>query len=448
MSAFPNSKLDNELVGKAVNALLKFESKKADGSNGKKALLTGYAKPILVQVTIYSCMKILVYTLLIFILHLVQIQLFSEITRAVTKPTRVKIPHSLFSLEEEDNTICLFCRSDDKESITAFLEKNPIEGLTKVVSINDAKKHYVQIKDKKQLLKDHTHFITDSRIAGQLYNILGSTFSSRNDYPVQINFSNPAQLPALVKTVISSTYFHFGGKNISIRVGHTGMPATHVLENILEGLPFAIEKLQNEWKDVHSIHLKTSDSAALPVYSKVPDDMMQYVAKAAASAPALATTTPAKGKKTAEAKTVEKAAPKTVEKAAPKTTEKAPKSAAKAAAPVEAVTPAVDKSSKKRKAEAAPETPAAVEVSTATTPALKSALKKAKTPAATPAPVAVVEEVAKAPKSAKKTPAKAVVQEEEEEEEEAPRKTRATPAKSAAVTPARSAPKRATSARK
>jgi len=438
MSAFPNSKLDNELVGKAVNALLKFESKKADGSNGKKALLTGYAKPILVQVTIYSCMKILVYTLLIFILHLVQIQLFSEITRAVTKPTRVKIPHSLFSLEEEDNTICLFCRSDDKESITAFLEKNPIEGLTKVVSINDAKKHYVQIKDKKQLLKDHTHFITDSRIAGQLYNILGSTFSSRNDYPVQINFSNPAQLPALVKTVISSTYFHFGGKNISIRVGHTGMPATHVLENILEGLPFAIEKLQNEWKDVHSIHLKTSDSAALPVYSKVPDDMMQYVAKAAASAPALATTTPAKGKKSAEAKTVEKAAPKT--------SEKAPKSAAKAAAPVEAVTPAVDKSSKNRKAEVVPETPAAVETSTAT-PALKSALKKAKTPTAIPAPVAVVEEAAKAPKSAKKTPAKAVVQ-EEEEEEEAPRKTRATPAKSAAVTPARSAPKRATSARK
>lgn len=351
-------------------------------------------------------------------------------------------------MEDEDNTICLFCRSDDKESITAFLEKNPIEGLTKVVSINDAKKHYVQIKDKKQLLKDHTHFITDSRIAGQLYNILGSTFSSRNDYPVQINFSNPAQLPALVKTVISSTYFHFGGKNISIRVGHTGMPATHVLENILEGLPFAIEKLQNEWKDVHSIHLKTSDSAALPVYSKVPDDMMQYVTKAAASAPALATTTPAKGKKSAEAKTVEKAAPKTVEKAAPKTTEKAPKSVVKAAAPVvEAVTPAVDKSSKKRKAEAAPETPAAVEVSTATTPALKSALKKAKTPAATPAPVAEAEIVKAAPKSAKKTPAKAVVQ-EEEEEEEAPRKTRATPAKSAAVTPARTAPKRATSARK
>jgi len=375
----------------------------------------------------------------------------------VTKPTRVKLPHSLFSLDEEDNTICLFCRSDDKESITAFLEKNPIAGLTKVVSINDAKKHYVQIKDKKQLLKDHTHFITDSRIAGQLYNILGNTFSSRNDYPVQINFTNPAQLPKLVQTVIDSTYFHNAGKNISIRMGHTGMPANFVLENILEGLPFAIEKLKNEWKDVHNIHLKTSDSAALPIYSKVPDDMMKYVTQQAASAPALATTTPAKGaKKAAEAKTVEKAAPKTVEKAE-KVEKVAPKSALKATKPVETVTPAADKSSKKRKAETAPETPATVEVSTVATPALKSALKKAKTPAKTEVvPEPVVEapaspkstKKAAAPKSAKKTPAKAVAMEVEEEEEEAPRKSTRTPAKAVSTPAAKSAVKKVVSARK
>ena len=50
MSAFPNSKLDAELVNKAVASLLKYESKKAAGSNGKQALLSGYAKPVLVQV--------------------------------------------------------------------------------------------------------------------------------------------------------------------------------------------------------------------------------------------------------------------------------------------------------------------------------------------------------------------------------------------------------------
>ena len=51
MSSFVESKLDTELVAKAVNALLKYEAGKAGkGSNGKALLVSNYAKPILVQV--------------------------------------------------------------------------------------------------------------------------------------------------------------------------------------------------------------------------------------------------------------------------------------------------------------------------------------------------------------------------------------------------------------
>lgn len=51
MSEFAGTKLDTELICKAVNALFKFESKKAAGGNGGKAqLMSGYAKPVLVQV--------------------------------------------------------------------------------------------------------------------------------------------------------------------------------------------------------------------------------------------------------------------------------------------------------------------------------------------------------------------------------------------------------------
>jgi hypothetical protein len=51
MSAFPASKLDNELVGKAVTALMKYEVKKtSEGANGKALLVSNYAKPVLVQV--------------------------------------------------------------------------------------------------------------------------------------------------------------------------------------------------------------------------------------------------------------------------------------------------------------------------------------------------------------------------------------------------------------
>jgi ribosome biogenesis protein UTP30 len=502
MSAFSESKLDKDLVTKAVHALLKYEVKKAkEGS--KKMLVANYAKPILVQVRFQPCSHNALNMIRFIIFIAMQVQLFKDVAKPVTKPTRVKIPHSLFSADEEDNTICLFCRSDDKEAITQYLEKNPISGLTKVISINDAKKHYKQFKDKKTLLTEHTHFVCDSRIAGQLYNILGSTFSVRSDYPVQINFTNPAQLPGLVQKVIDSTYFHLAGKNVSIRLGHTAMKPEEVVANLLEGLPFAVEKLQNGWQDVHSMHLKTNDSAALPIYSHSANEMMQYVSTQAAAIPAPASSaaaTPGKGKKTSASTSA--ATPAATEKkgktsatpAATKSTDDKTETAAsgkKRKAEVAAEeTPAasVPASAKKTAAASVTKAPAAAKAETA---APKSAAKKAKVSAAalegeqeeaqsatTPAPKSAVKG-AKTAKSAASTPAPAKQAEDEDQEEaaaaksavrgkktaakEVPEAVEPTPRKSArrgattkdedepaaAATPsARGAPKRATSARK
>jgi len=206
----------------------------------------------------------------------------SEIKRSVIKPTRIIIPHSLFSPDEEDHTICLFCRSDDKKEIQEYLTTQPIIGVTKVLSINDVKKYHSQIKDKKTLLKAHTHFICDARIAPHLYNLLGTTFSARNNLPVQINFTKASMLPSIITKIVSSTYCNLKGTNVSIRFGHLGMSAEQVLENMLEGVVCFVSKLKNEWKDVHSIHIKTSDSASLPVYSKSADAMLQYIAQKSA----------------------------------------------------------------------------------------------------------------------------------------------------------------------
>lgn len=206
------------------------------------------------------------------------------------KPTRIIIPHSLFSPDEEDHTICLFCRSDDKKEIEEYLTAQPIIGVAKVLSINDVKKYHSQIKDKKTLLKAHTHFICDARIAPHLYNLLGTTFSARNNLPVQINFTKASMLPSIITKIVSSTYCNLKGTNVSIRFGHLGMSAEQVLENMLEGVVCFVSKLKNEWKDVHSIHIKTSDSASLPVYSKSADAMLQYIAQK--SAPSEDTTQP------------------------------------------------------------------------------------------------------------------------------------------------------------
>lgn len=208
------------------------------------------------------------------------------------KPTRIDIPNSLYSTDIEDHTICLFCRSEDKEKIQEFLATNPIDGLTKIVSLNEVKKHYVLHKDKKQLLKEHTHFLCDARIMSHLYNLLGKVFGARSSYPIPIAISansRPGKGPAVdtglqlnklegvVMKAVNSTYMHLSGRNITIRFGHTGMGTKSVIENIMQGMPVAVTKFKNEWKDVMNIYIKTNDSPSLPLYSKSTDIVQKYL---------------------------------------------------------------------------------------------------------------------------------------------------------------------------
>lgn len=139
------------------------------------------------------------------------------------------------------------------------------------------KKLYKEYKDRKELLKAHSHFICDANIMGQLYNLLGKVFSEKNNYPIPMNYSSPSTLADGIKKVVDSTYMHLKGKSITIRFGHTSMRSNDVVDNIKVGLEFALQKIQNGWKDIQSIHVKTSYSSALPVYSKNKSESLDFI---------------------------------------------------------------------------------------------------------------------------------------------------------------------------
>jgi ribosome biogenesis protein UTP30 len=249
------SGIDQALIGKAVKALYKYEAGKSS-SGSKKQLIDDYAKPILCQ-----------------------IQLVKEISKPVVRPVRVKIPFSLFSPNSEDHTVCIFCRSEDKKEMNDWLDSNELTtGVTRVLSINDVKKLYKRFSDRKKLLGEHTHFLCDTRVMGQLYNLLGKVFAARNNYPVPIEYSSSTKkVNESILKAVDSTYMHLKGVNITIRFGLNSMSPSDVTSNIVSGLGFAVEKLQNQWNSVQSVHIKTSDSAALPVYSKMSSDTLKYV---------------------------------------------------------------------------------------------------------------------------------------------------------------------------
>lgn len=213
-----------------------------------------------------------------------KIQLVRPISKEVVKPVRVQIPHSLFN-PEEDDSICLFCRSEDKAQMEKFKESNEVKGLALVLSIDDVKKYYREFKDRKLLLKEHTHFVCDARVVRQLYNLLGNVFSARNNYPIPVDLDKAAKIASSIQKIVQSTYMHLSGQNISVRLGTTAMAGKHVSANLLHGINFAVEKFNGQWGNVGSVHIKTASSAALPVYSKVEDEMLQFVSSQAGVKP-------------------------------------------------------------------------------------------------------------------------------------------------------------------
>jgi ribosome biogenesis protein UTP30 len=251
------SKLDTDFTAKAIHELFKYEDKQ-ERNKQRQSAMGPRPKPIYVQV-----------------------QLKDAIKKAIVRPVRVKIPHSLFSVDEDDHSVCLFCKSEDVVPINEYLKKNTIDGLTKVVSIGDMKKRYSNKKDKKMLLGEHSHFLCDTSIVTQIYGMLGKTFTDHSLCPVPISFKSPENIQDAMIKVITSSYMHLKGKAITIRVGLTSMSEDEVTENTLEGLEFAIAKFKNTWKDVHSIHLKTSTSPALPIYTKMPSEVLSYIKRKA-----------------------------------------------------------------------------------------------------------------------------------------------------------------------
>lgn len=249
------NRLDVALIDRAVEGLLAYELKNAAEREEKSLLGAGYSKPFFATV-----------------------QLKKMISKPVVKPVRVKIPYSLFSPEANDDTVCLFCRSEDKEAIIEFLAKNPVEGLTKIVSLNDLKKQYKEFENRKKLYKEHTHFLCDMRIVAHLYNLLGKSFLSKHsNSPIPIDYNHVHGIPAAVMQCVSSSYMHLKGSVISIKLGTTLLTKKHIAMNIVQGLDFAVSKLHGGWKDVLSIHLKTSDSPALPVYTKIQSDSHTFM---------------------------------------------------------------------------------------------------------------------------------------------------------------------------
>ncbi|KDN43998.1 hypothetical protein RSAG8_05730, partial [Rhizoctonia solani AG-8 WAC10335] len=73
---------------------------------------------------------------------------------------------------------------------------------------------------------------------------------------------------AELERAVSSTYMHQNqGTCTSIKIAPTTFTSSQVLDNLTTALPEIIKHIKGGWENVQSLHIKTSGSTALPIWS-------------------------------------------------------------------------------------------------------------------------------------------------------------------------------------
>ncbi|XP_056662162.1 ribosomal L1 domain-containing protein 1-like isoform X2 [Monodelphis domestica] len=186
--------------------------------------------------------------------------------------TSSPLPHGIRS---DSKDICLFTK--DESNLTSeqtehfykqLLKKKGITSITEVIPYKRLKQEYKPYEAKRRLLNSFDLFLADQRIRRLLPSHIGKHFYRRKRVPLAVDLTTQNLLEHINKIVQGTTLTvtNHGCCNTT-RVGHTGMPVDHLVENTVAAIKVLSEKLPMKWESVKILHLKTEKSLSLPIFS-------------------------------------------------------------------------------------------------------------------------------------------------------------------------------------
>ncbi|CCX06304.1 ribosomal protein L1p/L10e family-domain-containing protein [Pyronema domesticum] len=188
------------------------------------------------------------------------------------KPTQIALPTPILP---PTTTLCLIVKDPQrhfKDAVTAAGLENVI---TKVVGISKLKKKFKTFESRRQLCDSHDIFIADDRIVTMLPTALGSVFYKKTaKVPIAVKVADndkPDQLKKIVQKVLDSTVAHLAASaTTSVRVSLSTHTPEQVVENVAAVVDaLAEKKIPGGFKNIKSLHIKSPNSASLPIYVAV-----------------------------------------------------------------------------------------------------------------------------------------------------------------------------------
>ncbi|KAH8085941.1 ribosomal protein L1p/L10e family-domain-containing protein [Cristinia sonorae] len=180
------------------------------------------------------------------------------------KPAKLPIVHPL--VDPRESSICLITKDPQRE-YKDLLEKHSIKFISRVVGVEKLKGKFKGFEEKRMLLKENGMFLADERVVPLLPKLLGKAFFKAKKQPIPVCLTRK-DLKGELERAISSTYFHQNqGTCSSIKIGSPSHSAAQILANLKSALPAVIKHIKGGWDNIQSLHIKTSSSASLPIWT-------------------------------------------------------------------------------------------------------------------------------------------------------------------------------------
>ncbi|KAF8369257.1 hypothetical protein HHK36_032732 [Tetracentron sinense] len=240
------SRVSPETVGKAVDALLKWRNSKSKQQ-----------KPQLLEQD----------DLLYLILTLKKIP-----PKGRTNPFKIPLPNPLHSSDEE---LCLIIDDRSKSSLTSEAAKKKIKSenipISKVLKLSKLKSDYRPFEAKRKLCDSFDLFFADKRIIPLLPRLLGKQFFKKKKIPIPVDLTHKNWKQQTENSCGSALLYLRTGTCCVLKVGRVSLGRDEIVANVVAAIDGVAEIVPKKWANVRSLHLKMSESLALPVYQSVPD---------------------------------------------------------------------------------------------------------------------------------------------------------------------------------
>ncbi|KAF8318947.1 ribosomal protein L1 [Clavulina sp. PMI_390] len=180
------------------------------------------------------------------------------------KPHRIPLSHSL--VDPRTQSVCLITKDPQRE-YKDLLEANKIKFISRVVGVDKLKGKFKPFEARRQLLQDHDLFLADDRVVPMLPKLLGKIFFTAKKQPVPVSLTK-TNIKTRLENAISSTYLHQNqGTCTSIKIATSSHSSAQIAENLATAIPPIIASVADGWDNIQSLHIKTSQSASLPIWT-------------------------------------------------------------------------------------------------------------------------------------------------------------------------------------